>query len=49
MRGGDYEIHSGLDFAIRYLAHDRTGIDLELVETVTFRNLGPDAAVRITT
>lgn len=47
MRGGDFEIHSGLDFSIRYLAHDRDQVDLELVETVTFRNLGPDAAIRI--
>ena len=47
LRGGDFEIHSGLDFSIRYLAHDRDHVDLELVETVTFRNLGPDAAIRI--
>jgi uncharacterized linocin/CFP29 family protein len=47
MRGGDFEIHSGLDFAIRYLSHDRDHVDLELVETVTFRNTGPDAAIRV--
>jgi uncharacterized linocin/CFP29 family protein len=47
MRGGDYEIHSGLDFSIRYLAHDREHIEFELLETVTFRNMGPDAAACI--
>jgi uncharacterized linocin/CFP29 family protein len=47
LRGGDFEIHSGLDFAIRYLAHDRDHIEFELVETVTFRNMGPDAAACI--
>jgi uncharacterized linocin/CFP29 family protein len=47
LRGGDFEIHSGLDFAIRYLAHDREQVEFELVETVTFRNMGPDAAACI--
>jgi uncharacterized linocin/CFP29 family protein len=47
MRGGDFEIHSGLDFAIRYLAHDREHVEFELLETVTFRNMGPDAAACI--
>ncbi|HEX7096854.1 MAG TPA: family 1 encapsulin nanocompartment shell protein, partial [Acidimicrobiales bacterium] len=48
LRGGDFEIHSGLDFSIRYLDHDRDEVRLELVETVTFRNLSPEAAIRIT-
>jgi uncharacterized linocin/CFP29 family protein len=47
LRGGDFEIHSGLDFSIRYLAHDRQQVDLEIVETVTFRNPGADAAACI--
>lgn len=47
LRGGDFEIHSGLDISIRYRAHDREVVDLELIETMTFRNLGPDAAIRI--
>lgn len=47
MRGGDFEIHSGLDFAIRYVGHDRDQVHLELIETVTFRNLSPEAAIRI--
>jgi uncharacterized linocin/CFP29 family protein len=47
MRGGDFEIHSGLDFSIRYLAHDREHVEFELLETVTFRNLGTDAAACI--
>jgi uncharacterized linocin/CFP29 family protein len=47
MRGDDFELHSGLDFAIRYVAHDRDTVELELVETITFRNLGPDAAICI--
>jgi uncharacterized linocin/CFP29 family protein len=47
MRGDDFAIHSGLDFSIRYRAHDREWVELELIETVTFRNKGPDAAIRI--
>jgi uncharacterized linocin/CFP29 family protein len=47
LRGGDFEIHSGLDFSVRYLAHDCDHVELELVETVTFRNIGPDAAACI--
>jgi uncharacterized linocin/CFP29 family protein len=47
MRGDDFVIHSGLDFAIRYRAHDRDRVELELVETITFRNTGSDAAIRI--
>jgi uncharacterized linocin/CFP29 family protein len=47
LRGGDFEIHAGLDFSIRYLAHDREHVEFELLETVTFRNIGTDAAACI--
>jgi uncharacterized linocin/CFP29 family protein len=47
LRGDDFEIHAGLDFAIRYLAHDREHVEFEIVETVTFRNIGPEAAACI--
>jgi uncharacterized linocin/CFP29 family protein len=47
-RGGDFELIVGQDFAIGYTAADEDGVELDLTETFTFRNLEPAAAVGIT-
>lgn len=44
-RGGDFEIVSGRDIAIGYADHDTEQIRLYLEESLTFRLLGPEAAV----
>lgn len=45
LRGGDFELVVGQDFALGYLAHSATTVQLYLQETFTFRVLTPDAAV----
>jgi uncharacterized linocin/CFP29 family protein len=45
LRGDDFEIVSGEDFAIGYVDHDAETVRLAIVETFTFRILEPDAAV----
>jgi uncharacterized linocin/CFP29 family protein len=45
--GGDFEIVSGIDFAVGYRAHDTDTVQLELRESVTFRNQSPEAAISI--
>lgn len=47
LRGGDFEIVSGLDLSVGYRSHDHESVHLELRETVTFRNFTPEAAVVI--
>jgi uncharacterized linocin/CFP29 family protein len=47
LRGGDFEIYSGLDFSVRYIGHDGDRVELEVIETMTFRNLSPEAAITI--
>lgn len=45
MRGGDFELVSGRDLSVGYETHDATTVRLYLVESFTFRVLGPEAAV----
>ncbi|HEV8298721.1 MAG TPA: family 1 encapsulin nanocompartment shell protein, partial [Acidimicrobiales bacterium] len=47
LRGGDFQIIAGIDFAVGYRAHDAERVQLELRETVTFRNTNPEAAIAI--
>ncbi len=44
-RGGDFELVVGRDIAIGYLDHDDEQVRLYLEESMTFRLLGPEAAV----
>jgi uncharacterized linocin/CFP29 family protein len=45
LRGGDFQLVSGQDLSIGYLAHDAERIQLYLEESFTFRVIEPDAAV----
>tara|TARA_R110000868_G_scaffold61059_4_gene185705 strand:+ start:2302 stop:3111 length:810 start_codon:yes stop_codon:yes gene_type:complete len=45
MRGGDFELSVGRDFAIGYLGHDAENVSLYMGESLTFRVLGAEAAV----
>lgn len=45
LRGGDFELSIGRDIAIGYWGHDETSVSLYLEESLTFRTLGPEAAV----
>ena len=47
MRGGDYELNLGQDFAIGYLTHSTSAVELYLVETMTFIVREPAAAVHL--
>ena len=47
-RGGDYELHLGLDAAIGYSSHTAETVDLYLRETLTFRVNTSEASVVIT-
>jgi uncharacterized linocin/CFP29 family protein len=49
MRGGDFELTTGQDFAIGYLSHDAEHVRLYIEESVTFWNVTPDAAVTLFT
>jgi uncharacterized linocin/CFP29 family protein len=44
-RGGDFELHLGLDLAIGYTAHDATSIELYFQETLTFLVYTSEAVV----
>lgn len=46
-RGGDFELTLGRDISIGYHDHDTETVELYLVESVTFRLLGPEAAVTL--
>jgi uncharacterized linocin/CFP29 family protein len=48
LRGGDFELTVGQDFAIGYLDHTTSSVLLYLQETFTFRVLSPEAAVPLT-
>ena len=45
LRGGDFQLVSGQDVSIGYLAHDAERVQLYLEESFTFRVIEPDAAV----
>lgn len=45
LRGGDFELTVGQDFAIGYLDHTATTVRLYLQESFTFRVVAPEAAV----
>jgi uncharacterized linocin/CFP29 family protein len=45
VRGGDFELTSGADFAVGYAHHDADRVELYLAESFTFRVLDPGAAV----
>jgi uncharacterized linocin/CFP29 family protein len=48
LRGGDFELTCGQDFAIGYTAYDSSSVELYLEETVSFRVIMPEAAVAFT-
>jgi uncharacterized linocin/CFP29 family protein len=45
LRGGDFELTVGQDLSIGYAGHDERSVRLYLLESLTFRVLGPEAAV----
>lgn len=45
LRGGDFELEVGQDFAIGYLDHDAESVTLYLEESLTFRAISPEAAI----
>ncbi len=47
-RGGDFELDIGQDISIGYSSHSRTGVELYLQETFTFRMLTSEAAAVLT-
>ena len=47
MRGGDFELVSGQDLSIGYASHDADSVTLYVEESMTFRNLAPEAAVAL--
>lgn len=47
LREGDFALFIGQDISIGYTGHDRTHVHLYLVQSLTFRNLGPEAAVAL--
>ena len=47
VRGGDFLLAVGADLSIGYAAHDRSNVDLYLIESFTFRVLEGAAAVHL--
>lgn len=47
LRGGDFEIVLGRDISLGFDSHDAESVELYLEESVTFRLLGPEAAVAL--
>ena len=47
-RGGDFLLETGEDLSIGYDSHDAASVELYLVESLTFRVAGADAAVVLT-
>jgi len=45
MRGGDFELHVGQDFAIGYTHHSESSVTLYIQESFTSLVYGPEAAV----
>lgn len=48
MRGGDFELIVGRDISIGYEDHNKKSVNLYLQESLTFRLLGPEAAIKLT-
>lgn len=46
-RGGDYELVVGQDISIGYDSHDSQSVSLYLEESMTFRNLAPEAGIAL--
>lgn len=47
LRGGDFELTLGEDFAVGYRSHDEKKVELYIVESMTFRPIAPEAAVHL--
>ena len=47
LRGGDFELVVGQDVSLGYRSHTDTTVSLYLEESMTFRALGPEAAVAL--
>lgn len=47
MRGGDHQLVCGQDLSVGYLDHDAESVTLFIEESITFRNLAPEAAVAL--
>jgi uncharacterized linocin/CFP29 family protein len=47
VRGGDFLLTLGADLSIGYAAHDRSSVDLYLIESLAFRVLDAAAAVHL--
>lgn len=47
LRGGDFELVVGQDISIGYRSHTDSGVSLYLEESMTFRVLGPEAAIAL--
>lgn len=47
LRGGDFELVLGRDVSLGYDSHGPDAVRLYLEESVTFRLLGPEAAVSL--
>jgi uncharacterized linocin/CFP29 family protein len=45
LRGGDFELTCGQDFALGYNGYDGASVEFYLEESITFRVLQPEAAV----
>lgn len=45
MRGDDFKLTVGRDISIGYAGHDRSSVELYLVESFTFRDISPEAAI----
>lgn len=45
LRGGDFELTVGRDLSIGYLEHSRDTVTFYIEESLTFRAIGPEAAV----
>jgi uncharacterized linocin/CFP29 family protein len=48
LRGGDFELTLGEDFAIGFVAADADRVQLYLEESLAFRAHSPEAAVALT-
>jgi uncharacterized linocin/CFP29 family protein len=47
LRGGDFELVVGQDVSIGYRSHTESTVSLYLEESLTFRAIGPEAAIAL--